>query len=97
MNYNNLFLIDKFYVASINETWLYEQPQTTPITTHHVSFTKDPMSPHVPTMNPRYVIKNIVLLAVPPTNPLTPIYVNKANGTKKGPIILTFDFHKYNC
>lgn len=97
MNYNNLLPIDKFYVASTNESWLYEQPQTTPIATHHVSLTKDPMSPHVPTMNPRNVIKNIVPLEVPPINPSTPIYVNKANSNKKGPLIPTFNFHMYKC
>jgi len=83
MNYNSLFLIDKFYVASTNEIWLYEQPQTTPITTHHVSFTKDPMSPHVSIMNPRNVIKNIVLLEVPPTNPSTPFMSTKKMAKKK--------------
>jgi hypothetical protein len=40
---------------------------------------------------------NIVPLEVPPTNPSTPIYVNKANGNKKGPIIPTFNCHKYKC
>lgn len=40
MNYNNLLPIDKFYVASTNEAWWYEQPQITPIATHHVSLTK---------------------------------------------------------
>jgi hypothetical protein len=48
-------------------------------------------------MNPRNAIKNIVPLEVPPTNPSTPIYVNKTNGNKKGPIIPTFNFHKYKC
>ncbi len=31
MNYNNLLPMDKFYVASTNETWLYENPKPHPL------------------------------------------------------------------
>ncbi len=31
MNYNNLLPIDKFYFASTNESWLYEQPKPHPL------------------------------------------------------------------
>jgi hypothetical protein len=87
--------VDKVYAASTsNETWWYEQPQTTHVLASCVTSVEVPMTTQTPPKNPRNVTKNIVIQEnivhphVPSTkSPSTPTSINKVGYNKKGLVI----------
>ncbi len=89
------------HIVHVNDTWLYEQPQTTPFPTRHVILPKASTPLKTPPMDPNTLIKNVVPVDIPIKNivpldipivfnPQTPKSINEAS-CKKGSLVAQFD------
>jgi hypothetical protein len=71
--------INKVYAHNIDETWLYEQPQSIePIRIKHVNLLKATTPLQSPPLNPMTLLdQHTVLLHIPSSNPTTLKSINK--------------------
>jgi hypothetical protein len=84
VQYEYLNATNKVYAHIINETWLYEQPQSTEPFLERANVPNASTPLKTPPMNPKTLTKHIVSLHILGSNPTTPKYINII-GCKKGP------------
>lgn len=84
VQYEYLNATNKVYAHIINETWLYEQPQSTEPFPKHANVPNASTPLKTPPMNPKTLTKHIVPLHILGFNPTTPKCINII-GCKKGP------------
>jgi hypothetical protein len=79
------------HIICVNDTWLYEPPQTAPFPIRHVKLPEASTPLKTPPMNPKTLIKNVVPLDIPIVfNPQIPKSINEAS-YKKRSIVVQFD------